>query len=139
VRSGRRFGDVIIEVRSAPIDPADGAAASEKGSRSATGQPTPASLRKDLVGPNGEPDDVRLAGTDFRPVREDGTTVFRPSHLEATGHPLDPLHAEARSEPTAPDVIDEATDRTSERLPLLVSEGAEVPQEALGDRISRHD
>jgi hypothetical protein len=66
-------------------------------------------------------------------------TVFRPSHLEATGHPLDPLHAEARSEPTATNVIDEVTDRTSECLPLLVSEGAEVPQEALGDRISRHD
>jgi hypothetical protein len=86
-----------------------------------------------------KPDDVRLAGADFRPVREDGTTVFRPRHLEAAGHPLDPLHAEARSEPTATDVVDEATDRASESPPLLATEGAEVPQEALGDRIGRHD
>jgi hypothetical protein len=82
---------------------------------------------------------VRLAGTDFRPVGEDATIVFRPSHLVATGHPLDPLHAQARSEPTATDVVDEATDSASESLPLLVFEGAEVPQEALGDRIGRHD
>src|SRR5207253_3241769 len=54
-------------------------------------------------------------------------------------HHLTPLHAEARSEPSATDAVDEATDRASESLPLLSTERAEVPQEALGDRIGRHD
>ena len=95
-------------------------------------------LRRDVVGPDGEPDDVRFVLPQGWTELERGPPIGSPRHLEDPSCALDTPDPKPSAESSSAKILDKPGNRLPERVPLFRRQRSEVALELLGESEGQH-